>query len=111
MNKAKPYGRSHVQDARMVMHEDEHAIVKVILSRALGDDDCFARVVSRDRSELGRAEDRLVLGRFLERMERQFALRAEAHGEHRERQATIAEGSEGHPHARRRPRRRMGVRG
>lgn len=61
----------------MVMHEDEHAIVKEILRRALGDDDCFAKVVSRHRSDAERAGDRLVLARFLARMERQFALRAE----------------------------------
>jgi hypothetical protein len=61
----------------MVMHEDEHAIIKAMLWKALGDDDCFARVVSSDRSESGRAEDRLVLAGFLARMERQFELRAE----------------------------------
>jgi hypothetical protein len=95
----------------MVMHEDEHAIVKVILSRALGDDDCFATIVSRDRSESGRAEDRLVLGRFLERMERQFALRAEVRSEIHGRRVTLADASQGHPDARRPPRRRMGSRG
>lgn len=83
MSKSKANGRNLVkgtslQVTRMVMHEDEHAIVKEILSKALGDDDCFAKVVSSDRSESGRAEDRLVLARFLARMERQFALRAEA---------------------------------
>jgi len=61
----------------MVVHEDEHAIVKEILSRALGDDDCFAKVVSGDRSET-RAEDRLVLAGFLRRLERQFELREKA---------------------------------
>jgi hypothetical protein len=48
------------------------------LIKALGDDGCYAQVVSSDRSESGRAEDRLVLARFFKRMERQFALRAEA---------------------------------
>jgi hypothetical protein len=61
----------------MVMHEDEHAILREILRRTVGDDDCFAKIVSCDRSDLGRAQDRLVLARFFERMERQFALRAE----------------------------------
>jgi hypothetical protein len=73
----KPTGRNLGQDARMVMHEDEHAILKEILRRTLGDDDCFSKVVACDRSNGGRAEDRLVLARFFERMERQFALRAE----------------------------------
>ncbi len=82
MNKPKTNGRNLGQDARMVMHEDERAIVKQILSKALGDDACFAKVVSRDRSESGRAEDRLVLARFLARMERQFSLRAEARREY-----------------------------
>jgi hypothetical protein len=77
MNGAKANGRNLGQDARMVMHEDEHVILKEILRKTLGDDDCFAKVVSCQRSEDGRAEDRLVLARFLERMERQFALRAE----------------------------------
>jgi hypothetical protein len=71
-------GRNLAQEARMVMHEDEYAIIKGMLLKALGDDDCFARVVSSDRSGSGRAEDRLVLARFLVRMERQFGLRAEA---------------------------------
>jgi hypothetical protein len=61
----------------MVVHEDEHAIVKEILSRALDDDDCFAKVAS-DRSESERAEDRLVLAGFLRRLERQFDLREKA---------------------------------
>jgi hypothetical protein len=65
------------QDARMVMHEDEYVILKQILRRTLGDDDYFAKVVSCERSEDGRAEARRVLARFLERMERQFGLRAE----------------------------------
>jgi hypothetical protein len=64
----------------MVVHEDEHAIVKEILSRALGDDACFAKVVSGDRSESRRAEDRLVLAGFLRRLERQFDLRLKARG-------------------------------
>jgi hypothetical protein len=62
----------------MVVHKDEHAIIKAILLRALGDDDCFATVVSADGSESRRAEDRLVLAKFLVRMERQFELRAES---------------------------------
>jgi hypothetical protein len=62
----------------MVMHGDEHAIIKAMLLKVLGDDECFARVVASDRSEYGRAEDRLVLARFLVRMERQFQLRAAA---------------------------------
>jgi hypothetical protein len=53
------------------------AILKEVLPRTLGDDQCFAKVVSRDRSDGGRAEDHLVLARLFERMERQFALRAE----------------------------------
>lgn len=61
----------------MVMHQDEHAIIKSILLRALGDDECFATIVAGERSESERAEDRLVLARFLARMERQFDLRAE----------------------------------
>ena len=77
MSGPKANGRNLGQDARMVMHEDEHVILKEILRRTLGDDDCFAKVVSCERSEEGRAEDRLVLARFFERMERQFALRAE----------------------------------
>jgi hypothetical protein len=78
MSKRNASGRNLAQDARMIMHEDEHAIVRGILIKALGDDNCYAQVVSSDRSESGRAEDRLVLARFFERMERQFALRAEA---------------------------------
>jgi hypothetical protein len=69
-------GESLRQEARMVMHEDEHAIIKAMLWKVLGDDDCYATVVSSDPSESGRAEDRLVLARFLARMERQFKLRA-----------------------------------
>jgi hypothetical protein len=60
----------------MVMHADERTIIKAMLWKALGDDDCFEMVVSSNRSESGRAEDRLVLARFLERMERQFELRS-----------------------------------
>jgi hypothetical protein len=70
-------GTSLGQVARLVMHEDEHAIVKEILDRVLGDDDCFAKVVASHRSDAGRAGDRLVLAKFLARMERHFALRAE----------------------------------
>ena len=66
------------QDARMVMHDDEHAILKEILCRALGDDAYFRRLVSSDPSESGRVEHRLVLARFFDRMERQFTLRTEA---------------------------------
>lgn len=80
MNKPKANGRSPGQEARMVMHKDEHAIIKAILLRTLGDDDCFASVVSTDRSESRRAADRLVLARFLVRMERQFEPRADASG-------------------------------
>lgn len=76
MRRSKPKGRILKQEARMVMHEDEHAIIKAMLWKALGDDDCFGMVVSSDRSESGRAKDRLVLARFLGRMERQFGLRA-----------------------------------
>ena len=61
----------------MVMHEDEYEILKQILWKVLGDDECFAMVVPGEQSDARRAEDRLVLARFLERMERQFALRAE----------------------------------
>src|SRR5437867_3176261 len=61
-------------DARILMHEDEHEIVEAILKKVLDDDDCYAKVVSRDRSESGRARDRLVLTSFLKRIERQFAL-------------------------------------
>ena len=90
MSRPKTNGRNLGQEARMVMHQDEHAIIKAILLRALGDDDCFANVVSIDRSESGRAEDRLVLARFLMRMERQFDLRAEALGQaHSTSNATI----------------------
>lgn len=64
------------QEARMVMHEDEHAIIKAMLRKALGDDDCFEMIVAGNRAESGRAEARLVLARFLARMERQFELRA-----------------------------------
>lgn len=78
MSRAKTNGRNLGQEARVVMHEDERAIVKEILSKALGDDDCFVKVVSGDRSECSRADDRLVLARFFERMERQFELRAAA---------------------------------
>jgi hypothetical protein len=78
MSEPKASGRNLGQDARMIMHEDEHAIVRGILIKALGDDGCYAEIVSSDRSESGRAEDRLVLARFFERMERQFALRAKA---------------------------------
>ena len=72
------YARMVMHEHELVMHEDEHAIVKGILSKAIDDDDCFAKVVSSDRSESARAADRLVLARFVARMERQFALRAEA---------------------------------
>jgi hypothetical protein len=81
MSRPKTNGTSPEQAARMVMHKDEHAIIKAMLLKALGDDDCFASMVSSDRSESGRAEDRLVLAKFLVRMERQFELRAEARGE------------------------------
>jgi hypothetical protein len=59
-------------DARMLMHEDEHAIVTEILKKALDDDDYFA---SRGRSEPQRLRERHVLATFLQRIERQFALR------------------------------------
>jgi hypothetical protein len=88
MSRPSASGRNLGQDARMVMHEDEHAIVREILRRTLGDDGCFARVVSTDRSETGRAEDRLVLARFFERMERQFALRAEARSDREDRRTS-----------------------
>ncbi len=79
MSKSKINGINQVQEARMVMHKDEHAIIKSMLLNALGDDDCFARTVASDRSESGRAKTRLVLAKFLVRMERQFELRAEVH--------------------------------
>lgn len=69
------------RDARVVVHDDEHAILKAMLSRALGDDDCFRRLVSGEPSESGRVEDRRALARFLDRMERQFALRAQGHAD------------------------------
>ncbi len=78
MSYGKAIGRSRGREARMVVHDDEHAIVKEILHRALGDDDCFAKVVAGDRSESGRAADRLVLAGFLRRLERQFDLREKA---------------------------------
>ena len=62
-------------DARLLMHEDEHEIVEAILKRVLDDDDCYAKVVSRNRSKSRRLSDRLVLATFLKRLERQFALR------------------------------------
>ena len=62
-------------DARMLMHEDEHEIVEAILKKVLDDDDCYAKVVSRNRSKSRRLSDRLVLATFLKRIERQFALR------------------------------------
>jgi hypothetical protein len=62
-------------DARLLMHEDEHEIVEAILKRVLDDDDCYAKVVSRNRSKSRRLSDRLVLATFLKRIERQFALR------------------------------------
>jgi hypothetical protein len=61
----------------MVVHDDEHTILKEILCKALGDDAYFRRLICDDPSGSGRVEDRLVLARFLDRMERQFALRAE----------------------------------
>ncbi len=67
------------QQARMVMHEDEHAIIKAMLRRAIGDDDFFGRFVSGVRSESGRTKDRVAIARFLERMERHFELRANGH--------------------------------
>jgi hypothetical protein len=72
MSGPKTNGKNPRQEARMVVHEDEHAIIKAMLWKALGDDDCFGMFVSSVRSESGRAEDRLVLARFLERMERHF---------------------------------------
>lgn len=65
------------RDARMVVHDDEHTILKAILCKALGDDAYLGRLVSDDPSESGRVEDRRVLARFFDRMERQFALRDE----------------------------------
>ena len=62
-------------DARILMHEDEHEIVEAILKKVLDDDDCYAKILSRDRSKSGRARDRLVLAAFLKRIERQFTLR------------------------------------
>ena len=110
MSKTEANGRNPAQDARRVMHEDEHAIAEVILSRALGDDDCVAKIVSGDRSESGGAEVRLVLARFLERMERQFALRAEARSDRRRRAAMIGAAPDHRP-ARRPLRQRIGVQG
>jgi hypothetical protein len=62
----------------MVVHDDEHTLLKAILCKALGDDAYLRRLVSDDPSESGRVEDRRVLARFFDRMERQFALRDEA---------------------------------
>jgi hypothetical protein len=98
MHGSKANGRSPEQEARVVMRKDEHAIIKAMLLKALGDDGSFARVVSSDPSESKRAENRLVLARFLARMERQFELRAEErpHGHRRsngkdgDRSATVA---------------------
>jgi hypothetical protein len=81
MSRPKINGTDLRQEARVVMHKDEHAMIKAMLLKALGNDDGFAGVVSSDRSESGRAEDRLVLARFLERMENQFKLRVDARGE------------------------------
>jgi len=75
----KTNGGSPRQEARMVMHEDEHAIIKAMLRKAIGDDEFFGMVASGGRSESGRAADRIVLARFLERMERQFGLRTNGH--------------------------------
>jgi len=75
---AKANTRRLRQDTRMVLHDDEHAVLKEILGNALGDDDCFRRLVSSDPAESARVEDRLVLARFFDRMERQFALRVES---------------------------------
>jgi len=72
-SKAKAPGSG--PDARLLMHEDEHEIVEAILKRVLDDDDCYAKVVSRNRSESGRGRDRRILANFLKRIERQFALR------------------------------------
>ena len=69
VNSRKPW-----QKVQIVMHADERVIIKAMLSKVLGDDDCLSMVVSSDRSESGRAGDRLVLARFLARMERQFEL-------------------------------------
>jgi hypothetical protein len=77
----------------MVMHEDEHALLEAILRKMLGDDGCFATVVSSERSDSGRAEDRLVLARFLERMERQFALRTETRSWRTPRDRAVANGA------------------
>jgi hypothetical protein len=60
----------------MVMHEDEHAIVKDMLIKALGDDNWLAKAAPKPRSEGQRVQDRLALSRFLERMERQFDRRS-----------------------------------
>jgi hypothetical protein len=75
MSTSKPSVRGRGQEARIVVHADEHAIVKEILCRALGDDACFAKVVSGERSESERIQSRLVLAGFLRRLERQFDLR------------------------------------
>ena len=92
MSESNGKSRNLGQEARMIMHEDEHAIVKEILRKTLGDDGCFESVVSSGRSESGRAEDRLVLARFFERMERQFALRAEARFERENRSMSSSRG-------------------
>lgn len=76
MSGAKANGRRRGREARMVMHEDEHVIIKAMVWKALGDDDFFGMFVSGDRSDSGRAEDRCALARFLARMERQFDVRA-----------------------------------
>lgn len=79
MNRRKANGSVLRRDARLIMHEDEHLLIKAMVWKALGDDDWFGRIGSDEQSESGRAEDRCVLARFLARMERQFELRASEH--------------------------------
>jgi hypothetical protein len=79
MSEPKSNGANPQREARMVMRGDEYAIIKEILSYALGDDGYFAKVVPSDRLEWKRAEERLALARFLERMERQFSRRGLQH--------------------------------
>jgi hypothetical protein len=40
MREVKANGRNLGQEARMVMRADEHAIIKAMLWKVLGDDDC-----------------------------------------------------------------------
>lgn len=41
MSRPKTNGRNLAQEARIVIHKDERVIIRAILLKALGDDDCF----------------------------------------------------------------------